>query len=87
MVELGGNIEIIGFDEVDPGRLIVIKKIIGNFAKKLAEDPEFKKIKLELIDKDGVKIKVSLTGKEEKVVEAEDKNLFFALNKALEKLE
>ena len=86
MVELGGNIEIINFEEVEPGKLIVIKKIIGNFAKKLAEDPDFKKITIELVDPNKVKIKATLVNKEEKVSEAEDGNLFFALNKTLEKL-
>tara|TARA_Y100000310_G_scaffold272474_1_gene287446 strand:+ start:15207 stop:15473 length:267 start_codon:yes stop_codon:yes gene_type:complete len=87
MVELGGNIEIIGFEGVEPGKLIVVKKIIGNFAKKAAEDPEFKKLILELIDEKSVKIKVKLIAKEEKIFEAQDPNLFFALHKALEGLE
>ena len=35
MIELGGNIKLVGFKELEPAQLIVIKKIVGNFAKKL----------------------------------------------------
>lgn len=36
-VQLGGNIELVGFQAVDPSRMIVVKKIVGNYAKTLME--------------------------------------------------
>ncbi len=37
MIELGGNIKLEGFDDLEPMKLIVAKKIIGNFAKQVSE--------------------------------------------------
>ena len=36
-MELGGNIELVGFNEIDISELIVLKKIIGNFARKFSD--------------------------------------------------
>jgi len=38
MITLGGNISLDGFDDMDPGMLIVVKKIVGLFAKKVSEN-------------------------------------------------
>ena len=36
-MELGGNTELTGFNEVDSSELIVLKKIIGNYARKFSD--------------------------------------------------
>ena len=36
-MELGGNIELVGFNELDTSELIVLKKMIGNHARKYAD--------------------------------------------------
>ena len=36
-VRLGGNIQLTGFREIDSSSMIVIKKIVGNYAKRIAE--------------------------------------------------
>ena len=36
-LELGGNINLTGFSDLDPGRMIVIKKIVGNYARKFGD--------------------------------------------------
>ncbi len=36
-MELGGNIELVGFNEIDISELIVLKKIIGNYARKFSD--------------------------------------------------
>ena len=36
-MELGGNIELVGFNELDSSELIVLKKIIGSCARKLSD--------------------------------------------------
>ena len=44
-VKLGGNIQLTGFREIDSSSMIVIKKIVGNYAKRIAELTE----KLEIL--------------------------------------
>lgn len=36
-VKLGGNIELTGFRDIDGSSMIVVKKIIGNHARRVAE--------------------------------------------------
>jgi len=87
-MELGGNIELINFEDVEPGKLVVIKKIVGNFTKQVSDSQQgFEKITVELVDKENNTIKGTLTieGKTS-IEEAADDNLFFALNSMLNKL-
>jgi ribosome-associated translation inhibitor RaiA len=37
MIELGGNIELVGFKDLDSAELIILKKIIGNYARKFSD--------------------------------------------------
>ena len=37
ILELDGSINFSGFSGVDPSRMVVIKKIVGNYTKRLAE--------------------------------------------------
>ena len=86
-MELGGNICLEGFDELEPGTLIVLKKMIGNYAKNIAEKTKFEKLELTLTEeskKYKIEVKLVIEGKEKKE-DAEDKNLFFAVHKVLEK--
>ena len=84
MIELGGNITLINFDEIEPALLIVIKKIVGNYTKKISESIEnFKSIEVTLENKSENKIKVKVESDTINEAEAQDKNLFFALDKAL----
>lgn len=36
-VRLGGNIQLTGFRDIDSSSMVVLKKIIGNYAKRIAE--------------------------------------------------
>ena len=36
-LQLGGNIDLSGFREVDSGSMVILKKIIGNYAKHFSE--------------------------------------------------
>lgn len=48
-LELGGNISLIGFKELPPQELIIMKKIVGNFVKKVqTRYNNFNKIVLDL---------------------------------------
>lgn len=89
-MKLGGNIELEGFDNMEPAQLIVIKKIVGSSAKKISEEvAEFDNLQITL--KENEKDKVTISGKikvkdVEHEAEASDKNLFFALNKVIAEL-
>jgi len=48
-IELGGNIKLVGFNEVDSGSMVVLKKIIGNYARKIADyDDKFQGLEVML---------------------------------------
>jgi len=47
VLQLGGNIELSGFSEIDGGAMIILKKIVGNYAKKMADrSSNFEKLSL-----------------------------------------
>jgi ribosome-associated translation inhibitor RaiA len=49
MIQLGGNIDLTGFRELDRSVMIVVKKMVGNYVKKFAERVEdFEKLSLTL---------------------------------------
>jgi ribosome-associated translation inhibitor RaiA len=89
MIELGGNINLEGFEEVEPGKIIIVKKVVGNYVKNLTEKIDnfenmfvsFKFDKNNMID---IKLKC---GENEIMSNSSDKNIFFALNNALTELE
>ena len=89
MIELGGNITLNNFDNVEPVQLIVVKKMVGNCAKKISdENKDFKKLSVDLKNnKSEFEIEGKVTiGDKEKTAKAKDKNLFYALSKVLEDL-
>ena len=79
---LGGGIELSGFKEVDLGMMVVVKKVVGNYARKFSDDnKDFEKLSVTL---DGKKMIAELTiGGKAKTNEVEDNNLFVALDKVL----
>jgi ribosome-associated translation inhibitor RaiA len=94
-LQLGGNIELTGFSDLEPAVMVVVKKIVGNYAKKLSKLVEnFEKLHLTLK-------KVHQTEKSEKyelharllgdgkayASENIDMNLFFCLDKVLKRIE
>lgn len=83
-MELGGNIKLDGFETLEPAKLIVVKKIVGNYAKVVSEKLAFSEFLVTLNEK---KVTVKVTAKD-KVIEKEDSsdNLFVALDKALAKI-
>lgn len=89
MIQLGGNIELEGFEAAEPGKLVVIKKIVGSYARQISDSQkDFEKLSVILSRKDDVfelKAAVIIGGKEtsQQIV---DKNLFYGLDKALSEL-
>ena len=37
VLQLGGNIELSGFSNLDGGRMIVLKKIVGQYARRMTD--------------------------------------------------
>ncbi|MCD4760104.1 hypothetical protein K8R33_04420 [archaeon] len=84
MIELGGNINLDGFEKIESGNLIVVKKVVGNYTKNISEKvKDFKKITISLKKEGGFLIYVKVDSENEIISEAKASNLFFALDKAL----
>ncbi len=83
---LGGGIELSGFKTVDLGMMVVVKKIVGSYARKFSDDnKDFEKLSVSL---DGKKLSGELTvGGKAKTSEVEEDNLFVTLDKVMKGLE
>lgn len=84
-----------GFKEISPGEMVVVKKIVGSYARKFSDNIEgyetlsvhLKKVhKTEASEKYEVHAKLVHEGKT-KTSEAVERNLFVALDSSLKKLE
>jgi len=89
--QLGGNIELVGFRELDGGSMIILKKVIGSYARKFSD-------RLNGIDKLTIRMKKignsqfelnGLLAKEGQQFNSEvvDYNLFVAMDQLLKKIE
>jgi hypothetical protein len=90
IMQLGGNISLAGFKELEPAKMVVIKKITGNYVKRMQEKAnKFESLHLSLksvhSSKYDLHAKVSVGGRAFNS-EIIDFNLFFALDKALAKI-
>lgn len=86
-LELGGNISLTGFSDIDGGSMIILKKIVGTYAKKFSEEEaKFKKLELSLKNSGPYEIEALLKTDKEKRMESSDENLFVALDNALKNL-
>ncbi len=90
MMQLGGNISLAGFKDLEPAKMIVVKKITGNYVKKMQEKSnKFESLHLHLkpihASKFELQAKVMVNGQPFNS-EVTDFNLFFALDKALAKI-
>ncbi|MBS3095440.1 hypothetical protein J4231_02055 [Candidatus Woesearchaeota archaeon] len=96
MIELGGNIKLVGFKELEKEKLIVVKKMVGNYARKIHDKVSpFEELSLhlkELHSTDNIKNKkYEIKGKlvinaNPYNAEVSDYNLFFAIDKVLSKI-
>lgn len=88
-LELGGNIRLSGFSEIEPAALIVVKKIVGNYTKKITERVQgFQDIQVNMkkVHENNHAIMAKVTADKVYNAEVTDYNLFFALDKALSKI-
>lgn len=94
-LELGGNIVLSGFQSLDRDAMIVLKKVVGNYARKFSEKSkgfEQLSLKMKLIHAQEHSEKYELKGtvvdsSKQYTSEITDKNLFFAVDKVFKKIE
>lgn len=87
---LGGNIELEGFETIDPALLVVVKKMVGSEARKISENGiNFDKLKICLNSNDGpscdISAKLVLQGNDFEAYVNEN-NLFFGIDSVFKKL-
>ncbi|MEM4245541.1 MAG: hypothetical protein QW404_00265 [Candidatus Nanoarchaeia archaeon] len=86
---LGGNIELEGFDSLDPAILVVVKKMVGSEAKKISESGvNFEKLKICLKSNSGsCELSANLVLKDGSFdVSSSESNLFFGIDGVFKKL-
>lgn len=89
-IELGGKIQLAGFKDIEPGKLIVVKKVVGNYVRKIEEkNLGFESIHIHLKQVHNsefeVQVKIMING-QPKNGEVTGNNLFVVLDKALNKV-
>jgi hypothetical protein len=86
---LGGNIELSGFRELDGGSMIVLKKIIGNYARRFSDNYGNEKMSLRIAKGAGVyALTCSVLCKGQNItVDHSDKNVFFLVDAVLKRIE
>ncbi len=94
-VTLGGNIQLSGFSDLEPASMIVLKKIVGAHARRFSSKlSNFELLKLSMkkvheqehSEKYEVRAMVVNEGKQYNS-EVTERNLFFALDRAIKKVE
>lgn len=85
-ITLGGGIELTGFKTIDAGMFIVLKKIVGSYARTFSDKhKDFEKLSLIT---DGKEMKAELKLKDKSFnSKAKADNLFIALDGVLKELE
>lgn len=95
ILSLGGNIELNGFRDIDKSSMVIVKKIVGNYAKTFSERCKgFERliVHLKIVHETEKSKKYEIhaylfdSGKRH-VAEEIDRNMFFALDSVLKKLE
>ncbi len=86
---LGGNIELEGFDSLDPAVLVVVKKMVGSEAKKISDKGiNFEKLRICLNSNSGsCDLSANLILKDTSFdVSSTNPNLFFGIDGVFKKL-
>ena len=94
-MQLGGNIELSGFRDIDSASMVVLKKIIGNYARRMSDiSNKFESLKVtmkpvhetEKSEKYEIHAQLMTAGKPI-VSEVVERNLFVAVDSVLKKIE
>ena len=89
-LQLGGNIELSGFGSLDGGAMIILKKIIGNYARKMSDKSkgfEGLKVSMKTVHDNKYELHAKLMDNGKAYVSsAVERNLFVAVDSALKKI-
>ncbi|MFH1589612.1 MAG: hypothetical protein ABIB43_03535 [archaeon] len=94
MIELGGSITLVGFKDLDHAELIVVKKVVGSYARKMSDiSNKFESVSVTMKEvhktpksqKYEIHSKLIMGGKPY-TSEVVDRNLFVALDTSLKKV-
>ena len=87
--QLGNVIELVGFSKVDGGSMIVLKKIIGSYVRRMSDNvPGFEKVRISLDTSNEYKVTAeAIVQGSSKVFEDIEKNLFVVVDSCLKKAE
>ena len=88
IIQLGGNIELIGFKELDMAKMVVLKKMVGSYAKAMSEkNTSFSKLTITgKKESDNLNISAEMTADKAYNGEETGANLFVILDSALKKI-
>ena len=87
-VSLGGGIQLNGFRNIEGAKMIVLKKILGNYVKQIQEKKsDYEKISITIEGKESITLKLELTVGGSKIkAEETQNNLFTATDNAFKKI-
>ena len=91
-ISLGGNIELVGFKEMDGGSMIILKKMVGNHVRKLSgmcDNFENLTLTMKKVGAGNNKFEMNarlLDNGKQFNTEVTDFNLFFTTDKVLQKM-
>ena len=89
-LQLGGNIELTGFNELDRGMMVILKKIVGNYARKMSDkSTQFEKLSLTMkkVGTDQYEVHAKLIDNgQTKTSEVTERNVFVAVDTCLKKI-
>jgi hypothetical protein len=91
VMELGKSIELVDFNDIERDKIVVIKKVVGNFVKRFQDrNSGFERLSLHLKKVHNSEYEILgklIVNNNEYNSEVVDYNLFYALNEILKKLE
>ncbi len=87
-MELGGNIELVGFEHLDVNELILVKKLVGTYTKDFSDANEaFERITVTLAQREPYIVSAEVqAGDKTLSCTHESVNLYFALDGCLKEL-
>lgn len=94
-IQLGGNIDLSGFREVDPASMVIVKKIVGNYARRFSEHcSSFERLALtmKIVHETEASKKFEMHGMvmdngKAYTSELTDRNIFVVIDSVLKKIE
>ena len=94
-MQLGGNIELSGFREMDPASMIIIKKIVGNYARKFSDQCtnfELLSLSMKIVHETEASKKFEINGKvldngKTFTSSITERNVFMVVDSVLKKIE